>query len=279
MPDTFPLHLYPWDEWFWYTLDRNLLDGFPLADYEFYKISPTEDHLAQLAIRSPIDHPSFNNRPAVKAHVIYILTLNNDTPNWGGINQYAFSASPACGNWKTSVYENPGETTRSQTWALNAAIAGNPENAAKIVAAIAKEFSLDCGITATVWGNPELDAMIRVAILGNPERTYSIRAAILTERSLETSIIAAVGKDFSLSAGMLAAIQGNPEQNCHLKAAIKGEAEKSVGIVAYVVKTRVNSILLEMENLWPQELDLRSTPNWASKVKDYRKSSLSARDS
>jgi hypothetical protein len=169
--------------------------------------------------------------------------------------------------------------TRSQTWGILAGIQADLQKAAAIRAAIATTPELPISIYAAVQAQLDLPIEIHATVMGERERSLPIRAAVRAEPTLSPAIIAVVGKDFDLLPIMRAAIKGDAEVHCHLKAAVFGETEKSVGIVAFVVNTRVDHILLEMENLWPQELDLRSTPNWASKVKDYRASNLSARDS
>jgi hypothetical protein len=238
------------------------------------RVRPNE----QLAFKSPVTRSVVRGTKTYtfEKDRIYILTYDNDSPRWG--NNSTIQISPPCGNWYSDLYYST-ESTRSQTMGILAGVRGERDKTAQILAAIAKIDSLDVGILATVRGTPELDIAIRAAVLGEATRYLPTRAAIRAERLLTPAIIAAVGKNFDALPGITATVQGNPQTHGHLKAAILGEAEKSAGIIAYVVKTRVNSILLEMENLFPQELDLRSTPNSASKVKDYRKSSLSARDS
>jgi hypothetical protein len=268
----------PWDTWFWDLLPGSAW-GWPGAYYWFQKISPSEGHQQQLAIKSPVAYPWIANvQAAVKANVVYIITYQNDTPNWGGLSSL-IAISPPCGNWVSNLYETPDEIIRSQTSGILAAIQADRDKIATVLAAVAMTGELECGITATIQGAPELDVGIRAAILGEATKYLPIKAAVRGEPELSPAIIAAVGKDFDLAVTMNAAVRGNTEMHCHLKAAVLGDTEMSVGIVAFVVKTRVDQILLEMENLWPQELDLRSTPNWASKVKDYRQSSLSARNS
>jgi len=205
----------------------------------------------------------------VKKDVIYIITYPGDTPNWGNVSQF-IDIGPPCGNWRSSMFEEA-EITRSQTYSVQAAVQTVRELPGKIKATVAKNDELACGVTATIQAAPELPIEMRAAIMGNPEIEYPIRAAIRAERLLEPAIIASISKDFSLDSGVTATIQGNPLQWYGTRAAIKGETEKTVGIKAFVVKSRVNQIMLEMENLWPQELDLRSTPNSPSKFRDWRK--------
>ena len=269
---------YPWDTWFWAPIPVTAWGwpGYNTWDtyYWFRKISPSGGHKQQLAIRSDVSYPHIAGfQSAVQANVIYICCYLDDTPNWGSAANLV-SISPPCANWSSALCEVPNQVTRSQTYGIEAAVRGNPERATRIRAAVAKTDYLDCGISATVSGIPELPVTMRAAISGDAALSVPTRAAIRAERLLEPSIVAAVGKAFDLDTGISATIQGNPERPCHMRAAIKGTAEKSVGIKAFVVKSRVENILIEMENLWPQEFDLRSTPNWASRVKDYRKDSL-----
>lgn len=265
----------PWGVWFW-------AEGEPIAlspgQYEFYKIPPEDGYQEQLAFRSPVDRTATQYGDlTVRAGIVYLLTYPGDLPNWGTIASLV-AISPPCGNWNSLLYETT-EYIRSQTWGLLAAIQAEREKVCSIIAAVAMTGQLSLGVLATIQAQPELPLGLKAAVLGERSRDLPIRAAIRAERILEPSIMAAVGKDFELPAGITATVQGDVEVHCHLKAAVLGETEKSVGIVAYVVKSREQAILLEMENLGPQDLDFRSVPNWPSKVKDYRKSSLSPRDS
>lgn len=261
--------------------------GIPNGNYNLYKLPASNGHSNQILLRTPVPlwgaEEVVPGRPSLdfEADTLYILTHADDTPNYEGDTSGLLALSPPCGNWRTHVYQQI-EATRSQTWGILAAIRANREKAIGIKACIAARMfdsTLDLGILAAIQKELQLDIGIQAAILGEASRYLPIRAAIRTERLLEPAIIAAVGKDFSLISGATATVQGNTEVHSHLKAAVKGETERTASIKAFVVNTRVDHILLEMENLFPQELDLRSTPNWASKVKDYRKSNLSARDS
>jgi hypothetical protein len=269
--DTHPLRT-----WFW---SATLAGFIALAPglYEFYKIGPENGHKEQLVFRSPINHAATETWAlTVRAGIIYILTYPDDVPNWGTPSGLV-AISPPCGNWNSNLYETT-ELIRSQTWGILAAIQGNRERAAAIRAVIAKTGSLDIGVKAAIQAAPDLAIGQYAAIQGEPIKYTPIRAAIRSEMLLEPSILAAVAQDFSLADGISAIIQGNVDLHSHLKAAVLGENEKSVGITAWVVKSRVDQILVEMENNIPQEFDNR-IPNWPSGVKDYRKSSLSARDS
>lgn len=278
----------PWNKWF-YDYIVSSAWGWPGYDfvaisktyYYFKKISAGNGHKIQLAIKSPIDrqcdwYVASTGKTVtykVKKNVIYICCYSDDTPNWGSVSKFV-TVSPPCSNWHTHLYEVIEKTTRSQTWGLLAGIATTRDKALSVSAAVAKTGSLEGGLSAAIAADIDLPISIYAAILGDANQYCNQRAAIRTDRLLEPSALAAVAQDFDLPIDMYAAIQGNPEAHSHVKAAILGETESSVGIVAYVVKSRVDEIMLEMENLWPQDLDLRSTPNRASKFKDWRKSSL-----
>jgi len=272
-PGTFPSQ--PWRTWFWATRPGTGATYSPYTEwaagyYWFYKIPAEGGHREQLAFRSPEDRRSTGwGRRLVKKDVLYIITHAGDTPNWGNVSQF-IDIGPPCGNWRSAMFEE-GETTRSQTYSLLAAAQSNRELPIGIDAAVAKTEELAPGVTATIQATPELPITTQAAIAGNPELAHPVRAAIRAELYLEPAIIAAVGKDFSLDCGATATVQGNPYKWYGTRAAIIGETEKSVGITAFVVKSRATQIMLEMENLWPQELDLRSTPNSPSKFRDWRK--------
>lgn len=268
----------PWRTWFWATRPGTTATYSPYTEwaagyYWFYKIPAEGGHREQLAFRSPEDRRSTSwGQRLVKANVIYIVTYVTDTPNWGNVSQF-IDIGPPCGNWRSAMFEE-GETTRSQTYSLLAAAQSNRELPIGIDAAVAKTEELAPGVTATIQATPELPITTQAAIAGNPELAHPVRAAIRAELLLEPGIIAAIGKDFSLVPGVTATVQGNPYQWYGTRAAIKGETEKSVGITAFVVKSRATQIMLEMENLWPQEMDLRSTPNSPSEWRDWRKHQL-----
>ena len=261
---------HPYRTWVWE--QRYDTDATEWANgyYWFYRIPAENGHREQLAFRSPEDRRSVGwGQRLVKKDVIYIITYPGDTPNWGNASQF-IDIGPPCGNWQSSMFEVR-ETTRSQTYSVQAAVQAVREMPTSIGAAVAKNDELGAGITATIRATPELPIITQAAIAGNPELVHPIRAAIRAELYLEPAIIAAVGKDFSLDCGATATVQGNPYKWYGTRAAIKGETEKTVGIVAFVVKSRADQIMLEMENNWPQELDLRSTPNSPSKFRDWRK--------
>lgn len=268
----------PWRTWFWATRPGTTATYSPYTEwaagyYWFYKIPAEDGHREQLAFRSPEDRRSTGwGRRLVKKDVLYIITHAGDTPNWGNVSQF-IDIGPPCGNWRSAMFEE-GETTRSQTYSLLAAAQSNRELPIGIDAAVAKTEELAPGVTATIQATPELPITTQAAIAGNPELAHPVRAAIRAELLLEPGIIAAIGKDFSLVPGVTATVQGNPYQWYGTRAAIKGETEKSVGITAFVVKSRATQIMLEMENLWPQEMDLRSTPNSPSEWRDWRKHQL-----
>jgi len=273
---------HPWGEWFWDRReDINNSDIYvryggewPTGWYEFFKIYPSNGHGEQLAFRSPetrkcLDWDDWHW--TVHKDVIYILTLPGDTPNWAGAGLVA--VSPPCSNWYSQLYMVT-EVTRSQTSALRAAVQDTRELSPRIRATVAKTSELPDAITASIQGNPEAPIRLHAAVRGEASRDIGIKAAVRTERGLVPGIEAAVAKTDELPITILATVQGYTQLDIRTRAAIKGEAQKSVGIIANVVVSRVPQIYLEMENLVPQELDLRSTPNWPSKVKDWRKDSI-----
>jgi len=270
---------YPWNQWFWAPLPAGdayyAAGGWPgwqtaNTYYYFFKIPASGNHRMQLAIKSPVDRSSA--LISIKANVIYLLTYPDDLPNWGGVS--AGTIAPPCGNWHTTIYEYPAETTRSQTFEIRAAVQGIRQSAVKIRAAIALTDSLDYGILAAIQGNPELSYLAAAAIQGNRQQTVHQRAAVVAERELGCDMMAAIGHDFDLPAVTKAAIQGHPQKYHGMRAALKGEAEKRVGIRAFVVKSRVDQIYLEFENKWPQEFGFTTIPNNPSRTKDYQKDGL-----
>jgi len=203
----------------------------------------------------------------------FCICAPNDLPDWGTVTGAGLSSG--CGNFVLYTLDTPPSTqTRSQTWGLNAAIQADREKAAGIKAYVALTDELPLGLYAAIAGNPSDDVGISAYIQGDTETPIRMRAAIKQDQELPLGLVGAVAAPFDLPLGLYAAIAGNPDEHCHIKAAILGETEISVGIVAYVVKSRIDTIILEMENLFPQELDLRSTPNWRSRVKDWRTDTL-----
>jgi hypothetical protein len=264
---------HPYRTWVWERRYDTNATEWANGYYWFYRIPAENGHREQLAFRSPEDRRSVGwGQRLVKKDVIYIITYPGDTPNWGNVSQF-IDVGPPCGNWRSSMFEEA-EITRSQTYSVQAAIRTVRELPGKIKATVAKNDELEAGITATIQATPELPITTQAAIAGNTELVHPIRAAIRAELYLEPAIIAAVGKEFSLNSGATATVQGNPYKWYGTRAAIKGETEKTVGITAFVVKSRATQIMLEMENLWPQELDLRSTPNSPSKFNDWRTDQL-----
>jgi hypothetical protein len=266
----------PWDTWFWDQLPETAW-GWPgwvygSQSYWFMKISPSGGHKQQLAIRSPADRTSIAGY-SVKKDVIYICCYRDDTPNWGGISSLV-SISPPCSNWCTALYQVPEEVTRSQTSGLKAAIQDGREIKPGIRATVARTGELADAITASIQAYRDAPVTLQAAVRGTVTRSIPIKAAVRTERDLAPGIEAAVARTAELPVSIQAAIQGCTQLPIRTRAAIRGEAQMSVGIIANVVVSRAPQIYLEMENLVPQEFDLRSTPNWPSRVKDWRAESL-----
>lgn len=269
----------PWRSWFWAKRPGDSGSGLDFTEwatgyYWFYKIPSENGHLEQLAFKSPEDRRSLSHgRRLVKATAVYILTYQNDTPNWG-TNSTLVAIGPPCGNWHSNLYETH-EVTRSQTFGILAAVRAERQKIAKVRAAVAKTGELECTVQAAVMAQLDLPIEMHVAVMGERERALFMRAAVRTERLLESTVEAAVGKDFSLPSIMEATVQGNVHLHHGMRVAVRGETQKFVGITAFVVKSRADHIYLEFENLLPQEMDLRGVPNWPSRVKDYRKDAIS----
>jgi hypothetical protein len=277
---------YAWDTWFWavlphpadYTYWAFGWPGYHVDDpdtyYWFRKISASDGHQQQLAIRSPVDrvtavHPGLAYVYSIKANVIYICCYDGDTPNWVGAG-YAFSVAPPCSNWLTDEY-GVEAITRSQTSGMRSAIMAERSLPGSIISALAKTKELSGGISASLQTELELPDSLYTAIQGDVDQPVGVRASIMAQLELPDGIISALAKTDELPDGIKAAIRGNTQSNSWIRTAIWGETEKEVGIVANIVISRKDTILLEMENLIPQEMDIRSTPNWRSRVKDYRK--------
>lgn len=280
-----PFKDFAWDTWFWARLpahgDDNEAWGWPGwtsrnpgTYYYFRKITPSGGHKQQLAIKSPEDRYDSTTGYTVKANMIYVCCYIDDTPNWGSISSLV-SISPPCANWNTALYQGTEELTRSQTSGLKAAIQDGREKCSGVRATVARTGELVDSITASVQAHRNASVILQAAVRGTVARSIPIKAAVRTERTLAPDIEAAIAKTDQLPITIRAAVRGHTQLPIRTRAAIKGEAKKSVGIVAYVVVSRVPQIYLEMENLVPQEFDLRGTPNWPSKVKDWRAESLS----
>ena len=261
----------PWRTWFWAD------DGpiyIPDGDYMFYKIPPEGIHDEQRAFKSPVTRKkTVWYEITVYADRIYVLTEEDDSPNWGGIADLV-AISPPCSNWESNVYYFT-HTVRSQTSGLNAYVRAQISKTINILATIAKTDQMADAITASVQGQPEEQIGIQSAVKGEVTLNNPvIKTSIAKEMEFAPGIEAAVSGDVNLNPSICAWAVGNPKLDIRYRAAVSGQAEKRVGITAHVVVSRVEQIYLEMENLVPQELALTSTPNWASRVKDWRKEKL-----
>jgi hypothetical protein len=238
-------------------------------------------HYEQVAIRTPeyrkcTAYESFSGKVyTVKLYPnkIYILTQAYDTPNYGTISN-AVTIMPFCRNWFAKYYEVDGEYERAQSCYHIAAIRTQRAKNAQTKAAIASNRIRNIYSRAAIRGDRQKPISVKSAIRGDRNMDSPVRSAIRAELVIEHDTSAAVAKDFSLELDHIAAVRGNPWVYVHQRAAIKGEAETYVNAVAYIVKSRKEAIMLEMENLWPQAFDLRSVPNWSSDTRDYRKDPL-----
>lgn len=207
-----------------------------------------------------------------KSSAVWIYTeIAGDAPNWDGPVTSSLTAS--CGNYSVYLIGSP-EITRSQTSGLKSAILGERSLAPHIIANVTHAENLFDTIKAAIQAERDLPISVQVSIKGTSESPTRIRAAIRDLVELVPRIVAAAAKTDELPDGITATIAGNPLVYPWIAAAIKGETEKGVNIVTYIVVNRAHRIYLEMENLVPQEFDLRSTPNDPSEVRDWRAGSI-----
>lgn len=279
-PNAFPDK--PWRTWFWARRpgedDAGLkFQEWPPGYYWFYKIPPEAGHKQQLAFKSPEDRrcyawKSFNCN--IKANVIYIITYPGDTPNWG--NSTLVNIGPPCGNWRSNMYKviPPTAIIRNQTAGIKTAIRTDQGSRSRIRSAIAKTFIMNTNVITAVRTSRVVSSKTITAIQTNRDRSTNIRSAVRVVREVECTLVSAIGKDFDLESKVTATVQGNPIKAVRYRGALKGEAQTTSQITAFVVLSRAEKIMLEMENLYPQEFDMRSVPNWASEFKDWRKSKL-----
>jgi len=244
----------PWDTWFYWAP----------WNCQVMMISASGGHQPQLASKELADG------------TITLRVYDGDTPNLGNLG--ATQVAAPCGNQGYAQYTVTGEVspeiTRSQTWDVAAAAQAVRQIPVGLRASVCTIDQLETCIVSAIQFEEVLECNIFAAVRAEREKTCKILAAVRTEPYLGIGYVAAVGKDFELPVSIGAINQGNPQVRYHLRAACLGESEKSVSIKALVMKSRVNQIMLEMENLWPQEMDLRSTPNSPSEWRDWRKHQL-----
>lgn len=292
-PDTWDNHGYPLvpgpcgaADAFW---------EWPSGYYWFYKIPPVYryeeirdwqgrlvstipilERPEQLAFKSPdrrcayvIDYDHAIDRWFVEANTIYIFTYPGELPACPNTGDVIAIASP-CDNWESAIWSVE-EVERTQSWGLKAAVQQIRTLNPSVSAVIGQHTALDCSVLSAIAATQDLAPGTLAAISGEAQKTPRIQAAIRSDRVLQPGILSVVAKDFDLLPCALAAISGDNQQHVHLKSAIRADTQKNASIIANVVKSRADQIMLEMENNWPQELDLRSTPNSPSKFRDWRK--------
>jgi len=233
-------------------------------------------HPEQLAFKSPdrrcayvIDYDHAIDRWFVEANTIYIFTYPGQMPACPNTGDVIAIASP-CDNWESAIWSVE-EVERTQSWGLKAAVQQIRTLNPSVSAVIGQHTALDCSVLSAIAATQDLAPGTLAAISGEAQKTPRIQAAIRSDRVLQPGILSVVAKDFDLLPCALAAISGDNQQHVHLKSAIRADTQKNASIIANVVKSRVDTILLETENTWPQELDIRSTPNHPSKFRDWRK--------
>lgn len=168
----------------------------------------------------------------------------------------------------------PPTAIRNQTAGIKTAIRTDQGSRSRIRSAIAKTFIMNTNVITAVRTSRVVSSKTITAIQTNRDRSTNIRSAVRTLREVECTLVSAIGKDFDLESKVTATVQGNPIKAVRYRGALKGEAQTTSQITAFVVLSRAEKIMLEMENLYPQEFDMRSVPNWASEFKDWRKSKL-----
>lgn len=264
----FPSPPYPWGEWFY----SNRIWGWewPSGYYWCYKIAPSGGHSEQLAVRSESDRTT--KKFKIYKDRKYIITDPGDTPNWGATE--TVQVATPCGNWLAWAYSAPAEATRSQTSRFIAAVQANRQTAFNVDAAVAKTDYLTLDVEAVVQGNPHLDLDIKAAIQGDTDLPVRMRSAVRAEVELAPEVEAAVATEFWVTSEVEAAVQGNPRVTVDMKAAVLGETGTEYNVVAMVLKRRTEAIILEMENLWPQQFANQSVPNWPSNVRHWGRDPL-----
>lgn len=267
---------YPWRTWFWERRPGEDDAGlkyreWPPGYYWFYKIPPEAGHKQQLAFRSPTTRRSYWGY-VVEANVLYIITYPSDTPNWGSTDNFV-EISPPCGNWYSDVYRLL-ENTRDQTVKATTAISAQRARSYRACSAVAKISTEQVSAYAALQAIRERPVEALAAIQATPERQIHIRSAVRIENQSEVSAVSAVAIDFEANSKADAVIRGNPIAYVYCRCAIKGDTQTRYSAKAFVVLSRADKILLEMENLWPQEFDLRSVPNAPSEFRNWRNVSL-----
>jgi len=248
------------------TVHSGELDG---VNYTYF---PADDeHGEQLAVYNPDGSTTW-------------YVNDGDTPRYGGGG--SLQSNPACDNpgediWVTMPPSTPPPTTppptgpqitiRTQTWGIRSAVQGVRETPLELLTAIATTPMRDLVLDATIAGNPAHEFLLSSTIRGTLEKEFKLKSAIRKTIDVPLKMSTAIAHDFEIAPKIDATVQGNPWVHTHLGAFIQGEAEKAFTISAIILKDRTETIYLEMENLFPQECDLRGIPNAPSKFKDWRK--------
>ena len=294
-PDTWDNHGYPlvpgpcgaadafWEwpsgyYWFYKIPSRLYVQELRNARGDVVTTIPVLVH-EQLAFKSPdrrcayvIDYDHAIDRWFVEANTIYIFTLPGDAPvcpNTGDV----IAVASSCDNWESDIwsFDEP-EIIRTQTWGLKAAVQQTRTLRPSISAVVGQNVAHNCHVLSTIAATRTLDVATLAAITGDVQRISRTQAAIRCDRQLDQpGILSTIATTRNLESATLAAISGHIQQHYHIKSAIRSDTQKNASIIANVVKSRATEIMLEMENNWPQELDLRSTPNSPSKFRDWRK--------
>lgn len=264
------------------------------GEYWFYKIPATSwSTNRQLAFRSPVDRVSsvvdyyihddhdendnfhitwYWTEFLIKAGVTYILTSKGETPRWGGETDFV-QVGGYCSNLGQDVYQEAVKV-RSQSFYVDSVVQAERSLPLSSVAAVGVAKELELTTVAACKGDRYLPLSSVAAILGETEHEFLARTDVRTNRSLDLSAVAAIETEFSEEFSAVTAIGGDSDEPFSACAAVRGEGTLEFSAVAFVAVDRTDAIMLEMENLWPQEYANESVPNWPSKARHWGRDPL-----
>lgn len=208
----------------------------------------------------------------VRAGTIYILTDPGDPPRWGDGTEFVLLGS-YCANINQDLYGQV-ETTRTQSWAMDAAVQADRSRSFQTDAMAALTKSEEFGAVAVCHGDRAEPFGATAVCRGDTEKAFWARSIVRGERLVELETIAALANDFNEGFDVISAVAGDASAPVTVCAAVRGEQQVSFQTVACAVLDRTDAIKLEMENLWPQEYANESVPNWPSKARHWGREPL-----
>lgn len=280
----------PWEEWFYLPVrSRFFSDENPYYNYPdwtwlpedafwFYKIPETSTGTSnyQLVVWSDRTvYPYSASRDVcmtIRANTYYVFTQKGDPPRWPG-DVGLTKIEPPCDNYDAAIYHTS-YSTRSQSVLAEAAVQADRSLSLSSIAAVGTTKELELTTVAICKGTRYLPLLSVAAIRGDTEHEFRARTDIRTNRSLELSAVAAVETEFSEEFSAVTAIGGDWDEPFSACAAIRGEGTLEFSAVAFVAVDRTEAIILEMENLWPQEYANESVPNWPSRARHWGREPL-----